>query len=100
MQRNELHPVTGAVHWPPATSSRFILIFRNLADDNIGCQKDFRDRNRVFEAASNNLGRVDDTRLHQIFKLTGGGIETVIRVVFAQDVLDRDRTVDARVERN
>src|ERR1017187_369536 len=54
-----------------AAHGRFLLVFRNLADEGFGGQHQGRDRACVLQGGARHLGGIDDAGLDQVFELVG-----------------------------
>src|SRR5450631_561960 len=50
------------------------LLLRRFHDDRLGCDEEARDGSRILQRGAHDLGRVDDTELHQIAILGGLGV--------------------------
>ena len=71
----------------------FVFVLRNLGHSGLGGQKEGGNGGCVLQATTDDLGRVDDTGLHQVFIGEGGGVEPLFAVadLFGQDVYKRQK---------
>src|SRR6201999_1140635 len=69
-------------------------------DHGFGGDQESRDRSRVLDRRTNDLGRVDDALLDEVGIFAGLRVEPVIVLVLLKDLADDDGAVLARVDRD
>src|SRR5438094_6392311 len=77
-------------HW------RSFFLFRNLRDQCFGGEQQSRDGRCVLQRAARDLGRIDDTGLHQVGVLAGGNVVTFVAFALLY-YLDNERAFCASV---
>src|SRR5690606_28003283 len=91
--RSEVHVGGAAVTVTGRGRSLFLL----FGDQRLGGEEQRRDRGRVLEGRTGDLGGIDDPVLEQVAVLTGGGVEA-FRTFGGTDVLDHHAAFHAGVD--
>src|SRR5450631_2074405 len=63
------------------------LLLWDFADHRFSGQHQSADRGGMLQSRPRHLGRIDDTRFHQVFIYASGSVEAVVRVVVGADFL-------------
>src|SRR2546427_7187465 len=92
-------PLVHAAHTTAARHRRFLLVFRNIADERFGGEEQRRNGRRVLERRAHDLGRIDDARFHEILVRVGERVEALFVLHLAHFLYD-DRSLLARIGRN
>src|SRR2546421_196093 len=77
-----------------------LLLFRDVGDKGLGCQQQAGDTGAILQGTSGDLYGVYHTGFAQVAILAGFGVEAVILLLGAANIVDDHGAVEARVLRD
>src|SRR6185437_10648972 len=96
---SEIHTAHAAGLWHAASAGTSVLL-RHLGHHGFGGNQERRDRSRVLDRHTHDLGRIDDAFGDEVAIFAGLTVEAVAVLILLQDLADDDGAVLASVDRD